>query len=276
MATTDLPMPPPTVPLKPLLSFKILTFDIYGTLIDWETSIVDLLQPLLSHLSSENPLKSNSRACAAAFNDIEHTLQIENPSKRYDLLLEEGYKRFARQTAALGPTDLSDEDLTQQAKAFGQNVEHWQPFPDTIDAMQRLAKYYKLAPLSNVDNASFSRTLAGPLKGVHFDAIYTAEDIGSYKPDLRNFNYLVEHVKSDFGIEKDEILQTAQSLLHDHSPAKKMGLSSAWIARKGAGMGGEENILHERGDVGYGWRFSTLGQMADAVEEEARKAGKLK
>jgi FMN phosphatase YigB (HAD superfamily) len=72
-------------------------------------------------------------------------------------------------------------------------------------------------------------------------------------------------------IEKDEILHTAQSIMHDHVPAKKMGLSSVWIARKAAGMGGKVEDLHRKGEVGYGWRFATLGEMADAVEAEARE-----
>ena len=102
--------------------------------------------------------------------------------------------------------------------------------------MKRLSKYYKLVPLSNVDKASFAKTCKGPLNGVPFWRVYVAEEIGSYKPDLRNFEYLVEHAKSDSqsegeeGVEKEEICMVAQSLFHDHRPAKKMGLSSAWVS----------------------------------------------
>ncbi len=92
-------------------------------------------------------------------------------------------------------------------------------FPDTVPALQTLKKYYKLVILSNIDNESIARTVSGPLKGVDFDAVYTAENIGSYKPDLKNFRYLVENVK-ELGVEKGEILHTAQSLTHDCVPAK--------------------------------------------------------
>jgi FMN phosphatase YigB (HAD superfamily) len=140
--------------------------------------------------------------------------------------------------------------------------------------MQSLATNYKLVVLSNVDRASFSRTLSGPLAGVSFDGIYTAEDIGSYKPDLRNFEYLVTQAGKDFGARKEEILKVAQSLIHDHIPAKKFGLRpSVWIKRAGDGvaMGG---TWAEYGDqVELGATFETLGAFAKAVEEAFARAG---
>lgn len=273
MAT--LPFPVPTVPKKPLLSFKILTFDIYGTLIDWESSIVSSMDVLLSHLDSSHPLKTATKTTLASkFNEIEGRLQREQPRLKYSKLLSQGYEIFARETLGLGEQELRNDELQRLAEDFSNSIERWQAFPDTVDAMKRLKKYFRLAPLSNIDNESFARTLAGPLKGVDFDAIYTAEDIGSYKPDLRNFEYLFQHVKQEFGIEKDEDLQVAQSLFHDHAPAKVMGMSSVWICRLGAGMGGDAERLHLEGKVGYGWRFATLGELADEVDEEAGEVGR--
>jgi 2-haloalkanoic acid dehalogenase type II len=272
-----LPMPTPTVPRKPLLSFKLLSFDIYGTLVDWETSIVKAFQPLLSHLPSSSPyahLKADRLALAAHFNQHEHALQVEQPTLRYDKVLTEAYLRIAKEL------DISYEnpsELESEAISFGNSVGEWTAFPDTVDACKRLSKFYKLVPLSNIDRASFTKTLNGPLHGVPFWHSYVAEEIGSYKPDLRNFEYLISHVKQDSEseggepIREDEILHTAQSIMHDHIPAKKMGLSSVWIARKGAGMGGKVEELHNSGEVGYGWRFATLGEMADAVEAEANQ-----
>lgn len=89
-----------------------------------------------------------------------------------------------------------------------------------MPALKALKKYYKLVILSNIDNESIARTVSGPLRGVEFDAVYTAENIGSYKPDLKNFRYLVENAKKELGVEKGEILHTAQSLTHDCVPAK--------------------------------------------------------
>lgn len=140
--------------------------------------------------------------------------------------------------------------------------------------MKSLSKHYKLVVLSNVDKASFSRTLSGPLLGVHFDAIYTAEDIGSYKPDLKNFAYLVEHAEKEFGVKKEEILKVAQSLFHDHVPAKKFGLKpSVWIRRT---PGGEEALMGSRledveGQVDLEGTFGSLGEFAEAVEKGFEK-----
>jgi len=273
MATPQLPMPTPTVPRKPLLTFKLLSFDIYGTLIDWETSVWNSFQPLLNRITPSSPhasFKTDRTALARLFNDQEHKLQAEQPTLRYDRLLREIYMRIARELDVNG----DDGSMDGEAAAFGESVGRWEPFPDTVDACQRLAKYYKLVPLSNVDRASFTKTCTGPLAGVDFWRIYVAEEIGSYKPSLANFHYLIDHVQAEGGVSKDEILHTAQSLMHDHVPAKVMGMSSAWIARKGAGMGGMVEELHERGEVGYGWRFASLGEMADAVEREAAEKEK--
>jgi 2-haloalkanoic acid dehalogenase type II len=260
----------PVPPTRPLKSFEILTFDIYGTLIDWEGGILAALKPLLSRLPSSHPLVSSSSdeenkvAVGNAFTVIEMDLQREKPGLKYSLLLTESYLRFAKQ---LGITE--EEDVKKEADAFGASIGTWPAFPDTVDAMKRLKKYFKIAPLSNVDRASFQNTLDGPLKGVEFDAIYTAEQIGSYKPDLRNFNYLLEHLKEDFGIEKEDILHTAQSLTHDHVPAEQMGMTSVWIARGPGGKtgrGGDVDKLIGEGTVAFSWRFASLGEMADAVE----------
>ncbi|KIX10137.1 haloacid dehalogenase, type II [Rhinocladiella mackenziei CBS 650.93] len=270
---SDLPMPEPTVPRKPLSSFKIISYDIYGTLIDWETGITSLLQPLVSRIPLDSPNSiyrdstsgENRIRLAGKFNDIEHDLQTQQPSAQYDYILEQSYLRLAKDFGI----EIND-DVKQAAANFGGSIGTWPAFPDTVEACQRLSKYYKLVPLSNVDRHSFGNTCAGPLNGVDFFRVYVAQDIGSYKPDLRNFEYLLKHVKEDAGVEKDEILHVAQSIFHDHVPAKKMGMSSVWINRKGAGMGGGSALkaIHERGEVGYGWRFSTLGELADEVERQ--------
>jgi FMN phosphatase YigB (HAD superfamily) len=97
--------------------------------------------------------------------------------------------------------------------------------------------------------------------------VYTAEDIGSYKPDLKNFEYMLKKVKEDFGVEKNEVLQTAQSQFHDHHPAKEMGIKSCWVFRPGA-------LVGNRDDPVYNWRFDKLADMADAVENEQEGQGK--
>lgn len=193
------PMPTPTNPNKPLTEFKTLSFDIYGTLIDWETSIIQQLHPLLTALPSSSPFKNASTNQEARLNLMAHyhkheaALQSSDPGMRYDQLLKQSYLRLAQELSI----DTSNSQVKSDATNFGNSVGDWIAFPDTVSAMQRLATYYKLVPLSNVDRASFDRTLAGPLKGVTFWRRYLAEDIGSYKPDLRNFQYLLEHLDSD-------------------------------------------------------------------------------
>ncbi|KAL2012942.1 hypothetical protein VTN00DRAFT_467 [Thermoascus crustaceus] len=276
---------------RPLSSFRLLSFDIYGTLVDWETGIYVALEPLHARLPDAHPLKSDFLALGARFSAHEQRIQAARPEQTYDLVLRDTYVALARELDATPTTtDGTDAEdaLKEEGERFASSVAHWPAFPDTVSAMRRLRKLgYKLVPISNVDRASFSKTLLGPLAGLHepfspdgpaidpfFDAIYTAQDIGSYKPDLRNFEYLISHAKVDFGVEKHEILHVAQSLVHDHVPAKEVGLESVWIARgdrdggeSGMGGGRVEEFLRE-GKVAFGWRFGSLGEFVDKVEEE--------
>lgn len=263
------PMPTPTVPNKPLKTFKSLSFDIYGTLIDWENSITSRLSPLTPQIPTSSPHKNAAPNLGELFHTHEVAVQAESPDMRYNEVLSQAYLRLASQLQIPGT-----EKLEAEARDFGNGVGDWPAFPDTVDVMNRLGKYYKLIVLSNVDKESFSRTNAGPLKGLKFWRVYTAQDIGSYKPDLRNFEFLLKGIADAGGIGKDEDLHVAQSLFHDHVPAKKMGMSSVWINRRGIGEGSltgggkEFKRMHESGEVGYGWRFATLGEFADEVERQ--------
>lgn len=147
----------------------------------------------------------------------------------------------------------------QQAEAFGNSAGEWPAFPDTVEAMTRLGKYHKLVALTNVDRESLACTNAGLLNGVGFWRAYLAQDIGSYKPDLRNFEYFLKHLDEDDkseggqGITRDENLHVAQSLFHDDKPAKQMRISCVWINRKGASTGSWSRLkqMHDDGEVGY-------------------------
>lgn len=219
------------------------------------------LQPLLSRLPTPNPYINDGPYAVRAFHKIERELQTSRPTLRFNELLAVAYKAFA---ASLNLPEPSEEE----ARRFGSGIGSWPAFPDTVPALQALKKHYKLVILSNIDNDSIAATVSGPLKGVEFDAIYTAQNIGSYKPDLANFRYLLEGVKRDLGVDKEHLLHTAQALLVDQVPAKAMGLHSAWINRDG-----HEQIWHELGDkVDFTWKFETMGEMAVAVEEEFQSA----
>jgi len=255
-------------------SYKLLSFDIYGTLIDWETGIYTSLLPLLSRLPVSSPHHPNTHNLIQTRNFIlteytklEQSIQKAEPTLTYPLVLTKIYTQLA--------ASLSVPITSEEAGAFGSSIGNWPAFPDTVIAMQKLSKQYKLVVLSNVDKASFSRTLSGPLAGVKFDAIYTAEDIGSYKPDVKNFAYLVEHAEKDFGVRKDEILKVAQSLYHDHVPAKAFGLRpSVWIERRPGGeealMGSRLEDLNEQVDLAA--TFKSLGELVEVVEKAFERA----
>ncbi|KAL2214526.1 haloalkanoic acid dehalogenase [Sarocladium strictum] len=232
--------------------YKALVFDCYGTIIDWETGCFNGLKPFLDKHNADLSRKQ----VLDVYHDCEAALQIEKPDLNYEQLVAAVLPQLAKKLNLPEPT-------TAESEAFGATVGEWPAFPDSVDALRRLSKHFKLVILSNVDRESFSKTNSGPLQGFRLDRIITAQDIGSYKPDLRNFEYMLKDVKEKFGIEKDEIIQTAQSQFHDHHPAKKMGLKSSWIVRPGAIMG-------NRAEEIYDWRFDTLGDMADAVEAEAK------
>jgi 2-haloalkanoic acid dehalogenase type II len=244
--------------------FKGLFFDIYATLIDWEAGIY----PQLLHLSQKLPSgdarrddnAENRKKLLRAYASNEKAVEHEHPRWPYPQILEEVYSRIASDLGV--PIDSEDK------VAFGRSIGDWPAFPDTVKAMQVLAKHYKLFVLSNVDNASFDRTRTGPLKGVHWDGIYTAEQIGSYKPNPNNYNHVVTRLDEDFGIEKDKILLVAQSLDIDHVSAKALGFKPAvWIARNRSFMGGNREELESKGLIELGAEFSTLGEMAEAVEK---------
>ena len=137
----------------------------------------------------------------------------------------------------------------------------WPEFADSPAALQYLKRHYRLVILSNVDRHSF-RASNARLR-VEFDAVYTAQDVGSYKPDPRNFDYLVRHLDEDFGLAKGDILHTAQSLFHDHVPARRIGLATAWIDRRHASSGWGATSPPP-GTPKYDFRFESLAALAEA------------
>jgi putative hydrolase of the HAD superfamily len=196
--------------------YRALSFDCYGTLIDWESGIAAAAQPWIARQSG----KIDADAFLTSFGRLERQVQGETPGKLYPLILEEVLQRIAAEHGL----DASDEE----AKAFGASVPDWPAFPDSHDALTTLAGKYKLIILSNVDRASF----AGSNKrlDVAFDKIITAQDVGSYKPDLKNFEVLLASL-ADLGIEKHELLHVAESMNHDVVPANRVGLDVVWIDR---------------------------------------------
>jgi 2-haloalkanoic acid dehalogenase type II len=238
---------------KCLSDFEVLSFDCYGTLIDWETGIWDALQPLIMHNSASGPGRS---AALAQFGALESRIETDQPALPYSEVLCRVHAALAA-AAGLRTTAALDRE-------FGQSVGAWPAFADTAEALRFLKMRFRLVILSNVDRAGFA--VSNRRLGVEFDAVYTAEDIGSYKPSQANFRYLLEHVKAHLGVEPGRILHTAQSLHHDLAPARACGLTTCWIDRQRLSQGGAWGataVVVERPDVDF--QFSSLAELAGEV-----------
>jgi 2-haloacid dehalogenase len=233
-----------------LSQFKALSFDCYGTLIDWETGIVEALRPLGERAGTA------PEQMLAAYGPIEHETEEAFPALPYSQLREKVHAGLCEQ---LGVAPNAEE-----ATAFGASVGDWPAFPDSAEGLAYLKRHFQLIILSNVDRKSFAGS--NRRLGVEFDQILTAEEIGSYKPDLRNFDYLLARA-GEAGIAKDELLHTAQSLFHDHVPANRMGIASAWIDRRHAKPGGGATVLPDPVPH-FDFRFTSLGELAEAHRAE--------
>jgi FMN phosphatase YigB (HAD superfamily) len=164
------------------------------------------LLPLFAHLplNTRATYSADQENTLALFSNFERELQLSQPSLPYTELLEKAYLAFASSLSIpITPT------IVEEAQKFGNSIPTWPAFPDTVAALHALGKRYKLIILSNTTRAAISGSIAGPLEGVRFDAVYTAEEIGTYKPDLRNFEFLLERAGRELGVKKGELLHTA-------------------------------------------------------------------
>jgi 2-haloalkanoic acid dehalogenase type II len=231
--------------------FEALSFDCYGTLIDWETG---LLAALHRWLAGRRP-DLGDEVLLEAFGRHETVEEAADPGARYPEILGRVLTRIG---VGVGLPVTADE-----ASAFGGSVGDWPAFADSPEALARLKRRFRLIILSNVDRASFERS--NRRLGVEFDAIVTAEDVGSYKPDPRNFSALLDTAGA-MGIAADALLHVAQSLYHDHVPAKAIGLSTVWIDRRAGRSGG--GATPAAPEVRPDWTFPSMAAFADAVEAD--------
>ncbi|KAF4973106.1 hypothetical protein FSARC_537 [Fusarium sarcochroum] len=253
-----------------LTSFKALSFDVYGTLIDQEPGMIRGLQPIISRLPSSSVYRQDPVSLIQRFDELVKDLEAAEPTLRHDIVLLRSFKSLAHEMDVSVPED--------ETKHVGTLPGTWLPYPDTVPGLELLKKRYKLVTLTNMDNANVSATLNHLRPSVEFDRVYTAEDIGSYKPAQANFDYLFSHVRDDLSVDKDkgELLHVARSLTADHVPAKRFGLRSVWISRggdkkEGQGIGGNYEKL--KGGVAFEWRFESIGKFAEEVERQFREKG---
>ena len=200
--------------------FECLSFDCYGTLIDWETGITTVLRPILE----AHGVSTGHAPLLELYGKAEAEVEA-GPYQPYRQVLQEVLSQLG---GALG-----FEPSRAELEEFSASVKDWPAFPDSTQALEALAGRYRLIVLSNIDDDQFQSSQE--VLGVRFDRVFTAQKIGSYKPSLRNFEYLIEHA----GAPRDRILHVAQSLFHDIAPAKATGLSTVWVDRRSgvAGFG---------------------------------------
>lgn len=197
--------------------YTCLSFDCYGTLIDWETGLLSAIHSVLDNYR----VKIADRELLELYALIESQIEEEYRSYREVLgeVLQEIGKKF----------DFSPSSA--EIDKFSESVKNWPAFADSTPALRALQSKYKLMVLSNIDDDLFE--YSNKILDVQFDGVFTAQKIGAYKPSLLNFRYLIENA----GTPKMQMLHVAQSLYHDILPAKQLGLSTVWVNRRNEKIG---------------------------------------
>jgi 2-haloacid dehalogenase len=203
--------------------FSVITFDCYGTLINWEVGILGALQPILKkhgrNLSDPGVLE--------LYSSFEPQIQ-SGEYKPYREVLAEIVRRFG-QKLVFTPTQ-------QEIDSLAESIKDWPPFPDTTAGLRKLKTKYKLAIISNIDDDLLAYSLR--LMGVPFDHLITAQQAKSYKPSHNNFNLALKKI----GLPKEKVLHAAESLYHDVAPTNELGIANVWVNRRGGKPGATKDV----------------------------------
>ena len=206
--------------------FRALTFDCYGTLIDWETGLLGALRPLLRAHGS----KLRDEQILALYAELEPAAQ--NPDRRYREVLQEVVRGFGKR--------LGFQASEAEARSLPDSLKDWRPFPDTVAALEKLQTRFRLAIISNTDDDLFAGT--APHLQVKFDQVITAEQAGAYKPSLAPFRLALERLE----LPKEQVLHAGQSVYHDVVPARSVGLATVLVRRRGSGA---TRVLADKPDL---------------------------
>jgi len=223
--------------------YEVLTFDCYGTLIDWETGILSAIRKLLLNHQIDIP----------ANRILELFAILESKSERGDF---QNYKSVLRCVIEGFGKELGFIPNEPELYCLVESLKGWQPFPDTVEALQQLKTKYRLSVISNIDDDLFS--FSAQHLQLPFDWVITAEQVRSYKPSLNNFISAIETI----GVPKGNILHVAQSIHHDIIPAKQIGLSTVWVNRRHDKKGfGATLPAHEKPDL----EVPNLAKLVDII-----------
>lgn len=193
--------------------YEALTFDCYGTIINWEQGILDATKPVLS----AHQIELTDSQILELFAQLEGEIEAED---------YQSYRNVLRQVMQQLAEKLGFTPTSEQLDCLADSIRNWQPFSDSVEALKSLKQQFKLVIISNIDDDLFAYTARH--LDVPFDFVITASQVKSYKPSTRNFEFAFEKI----GIPRDKILHVAQSLYHDIVPAKALGLSTVWVNRR--------------------------------------------
>jgi len=234
--------------------FRLLTFDCYGTLVNWEAGILQVLKPW----ATAEHIAASDEELLAAFGEGESAAEHALPKSVYREILRETMKRIAAR--------FSKTASAVQREALANSVGDWPVFADTPDSLKALKNWHKLMVVSNVDKVSFERT--APKLGVVLDGLVTAEEVGAYKPDKKMFERALQRA-GELGAQEEEILHVAQSLYHDIVPAKALGWTTVWVDRRAGKPGGASP--KPQGDAEPHLRVTSLRELVEIERSERSK-----
>jgi len=198
--------------------FQAISFDCYGTLIDWEAGLL----PALRRVLADNRQNLPDSKILEMYGDFEAEAEAA-PYQNYRSVLESVVRKYGER--------LGFQPSPAEVRSLHESIPQWPPFGDTIAALEKLHQRYKLAIISNIDDDLFAETQK--LLGVKFDHVITAQQAKSYKPSLNNFKLALHRI----GTAPDRLLHAAQSVYHDVIPAQSLGIGTVWVNRKSARPG---------------------------------------
>ena len=198
--------------------FTTISFDCYGTLIDWESGILPVLRAMLAR----HERNLDNAAILELYGEFEAEAEA-GPYQNYGKVLQSVVRAFGER--------LNFEATPDEIRALPESVPSWPPFPDTVAALLQLKKRFQLAVISNIDDELFAATRKH--LEVEFDAVITAEQARSYKPAIHNFDLALRTL----ALPPERLLHAAQSIYHDVVPAQSLGISTVWVNRRSARPG---------------------------------------